>query len=156
MHDRHGDYPSQERHTRGVPATTRYALTWIVATAATVIGIAAVLRAGAHDPLPLSRAIERAACRLEPAPRGTTELWGAVDAGKVVIRYRVTLSVAQAAQLRSLVRRLPGGVVTEPGPPRFAPVVEATAAQRRLGCDRLDERTQDALILFARSVRDRR
>jgi hypothetical protein len=127
---------------------TRYALAWIVATAAAVVGVAALLRAVDDRPARLDVAIERASCRLEPARDRPAR----PGAGQVVVRYRARLSAAESARLQRIVEQLAGRAITVPVRPAAPDVVEATDDARRLSCARLDQRTEDALILFARSA----
>ena len=135
----------------------RYALAWMAATAATVLVLSIALHRASEPRALLVSAVERASCELQQRGRESS---GRIDAtlggGKVIVRYRATISAAEFARLQRVARRLAGLAVTVPGAPASAAAVEATRATYRLNCPRVDRYTEEALILFALSLEDAR
>ena len=118
-----------------------------------VIGMAAILQHFGDEPAPLTTAVERASCRLGPAGKDPVAYArAALDAGKVVVRYRAMLDRSESERLRRIVQRLSGRAVALAAPSRLPEIVDATADGQRLRCPRLDRRTEEALILFVLSA----
>jgi hypothetical protein len=156
MHKRHLAYPLKQRGTRrGTPlaGAARYALAWMAATTATVLVLSIALHGTGDQKALLASAVERASCKLEQRGQESTGRIGAtLGGGKVVLRYRATISAAEFSRLQRVARRLAGLAVTMRGAPASAAAVEATRATYRLNCPHVDRHTEEALILFAVSL----
>jgi hypothetical protein len=160
MHERHLTYPTDQdgkRRRTPLAGTVRYAVSWIAATTATVLALSVALHGTGEPPALLESVVERASCRLEQGGRESAGRIGvALGRSKVVVRYRATLSTAESARLRRIARRLAGRAVTIPGVPASAAAVEATAETYRLNCSRVDQHTEEALMLFVLALDDSR
>jgi hypothetical protein len=128
-----------------LPETTalwRYFAAWLLASAAVVAGLALALDGGRPHPEPLTVAARRASCHfIRDSDRPAR--------GAVVLSYRATLSGEEIARVRDVARRLAAPAVS--GNPSATEAVAAENGDERLGCPRVDERAEDAIMLFVLS-----
>lgn len=122
-------------------AVWRYLAVWLVGSAVVVVALAAALDGGPVHPERLTVAAERAACRFaSDSDRPAT--------GSIVLSYRPTLSGEEIARVHAVARRLATPAVSTTDDPPPSEAVAAENGDERLGCPRVDERAEDAIVLF--------
>jgi hypothetical protein len=125
-------------------AVWRYLAAWLAASAIAVLALAAALDGDAERPQQLTVAAERASCRFNSdSQRPTT--------GNVVLSYRPNLSGAEIARVREVARRLAAPAVSTAEDPPRTEAIAAENGDERLGCPRLDRRSEEAIVLFVLS-----
>jgi hypothetical protein len=126
-------------------ALWRYLAGWLAASAVAVALLAIVLPGDSDRPEELTQAARRASCRFErgsvPAPRD----------GRVVLVYRSTLSGREIDRVRAVAHRVSGDAMPVTDAASTQDAVAAVDGDERLGCPRIDARTEEALTLFVLS-----